>query len=58
MLIIIIKGLVINGLESKASFYADDASFHIKADGLSLETLILELKFFASISGLKPNYVN
>ena len=30
-----IKGLAINGLESKASFYADDASFYIEPDVLS-----------------------
>ena len=51
-----IKGLEVNGLESKCSFYADDASFHVKADRLSLDSLILELDLFASLSGLKPNY--
>ncbi len=30
-----IKGLEMNGLESKSSFYADDASFYIKPDALS-----------------------
>lgn len=33
----------------KASFYVDDASFHLKPNTLSLETLILELDCFSSI---------
>ena len=51
-----IKGLEINGLESKSSFYADDASFYIKPDVVSLNSLIAELDSFALLSGLKPNY--
>lgn len=51
-----IKGLEVNGLESKSSFYADDASFYINPDALSLDSLITELDSFALLSGLKPNY--
>lgn len=51
-----ITGLEINGLESRCSFYADDASFYIKPDTFSLDSLITELDSFAVLSGLKPNY--
>lgn len=37
-----IKELEVNGLESKSSFYADDASFYIKPDVLLLDSLITE----------------
>ena len=48
-----IKGIHINGTEFKISQYADDTSIFLDGSTVSLNQTLLELEFFADISGLK-----
>ena len=51
-----IKGIHINGTEFKISQYADDTSIFLDGSTESLNQTLLELEFFANISGLKINF--
>ena len=46
----------INGTEFKISQYADDTSIFLDRSTESLNQTLLELEFFANISGLKINF--
>jgi len=50
-----IKGVTINGVEHKQSFYADDGLIFLDGSETSLQTLLDTLNTFSHISGLKIN---
>lgn len=51
-----IKGLEMNGMNTKVSTYADDTNFPLSPYASTLQALETDLDFFSTLSGLKPNY--